>query len=47
MAGDEGAWDAGLYIDCRFVSFAEAGRLLRAGGYRQGEFLHLLREEPS
>jgi ADP-ribose pyrophosphatase YjhB (NUDIX family) len=42
MIGDENAWDTGLDINCRFVPFVEAEKLLCASGYRQEEFLHLL-----
>ncbi|MEU4239654.1 hypothetical protein [Actinoplanes sp. NPDC026619] len=47
MVGDDDAWDTGLVVSCRFVSFTEADNLLSSSGYRQGEFPHFLGEEPT
>lgn len=40
--GDDGAWDTGLEVSCRFVSLTEATPLLRTSWHRQDEFLHLI-----
>ena len=42
MVGDDGAWDTGLRINCRFVPLAEAADLLRTSWHHQEEFVGAL-----
>ncbi|MET8150444.1 NUDIX domain-containing protein [Actinoplanes sp. NPDC049668] len=42
MVGDDGAWDTGLRIHCRFVPLAEAADLLRTSWHHQEEFVGAL-----
>ncbi|MEV4345301.1 NUDIX domain-containing protein [Actinoplanes sp. NPDC049596] len=42
MVGDDGVWDTGLEVNCRFVALHEAGPLLRSSWGHQDEFLDLL-----
>jgi hypothetical protein len=42
VIGDDGAWDTGLDVSCRFVLLAEAVPLLRTSWHQQDEFLSLI-----
>lgn len=42
MIGDDGAWDTGLEVSCRFVPLTDAAPLLRSSWHRQDEFLDLI-----
>jgi 8-oxo-dGTP pyrophosphatase MutT (NUDIX family) len=42
MIGDDGAWDTGLQVHCRFVSLTEAAQLLQTSWHHQEEYIGLL-----
>ena len=42
VIGDEGAWDTGLQVDCRFATLTEAAQLLETNWHHQAEYVDSL-----